>query len=1011
MASPSPFQNLRFRLSSGPELDVRSFRVDERLGAPFVVELVTRSPDPDLDLEGFVGEGARFDVSGHSGRGWVGVIRAFEQVLAEPSGLSTYRVELVPQLWLLTQRRNHRMFQRMTEPEIVLELLSDWKIAVDPRLDTASYKKRDYRVQYAESDFAFMSRMLEDAGITYWFDTVGEESRMVLSDAPQATPPRAPIAHEADPTQVVDREFVTGISVVREVKPGKYTVRDVDFRIPPDYPLLSSSSAKAKQIESQLESFHYVPGAFLFEGQSGGTPSADSKLSARTSEREGELLATRRLDAKRSESRTYSFQTNVVGLKPGMRLPIVGHARSELGAAHPVLISETSLAGTVAGEWSISCRAKRGDAPFRPALSTPKPKVSGVETATVVGAEGDEIHTDEFGRIRVHFHWDRDSRMNDDSSCWVPVSHPWAGTGFGGMNIPRVGQEVVVDFLSGDPDRPIILGRVYTASQPVPFKLPDNKTQSGWKSNSTTGSGGYNEMMFEDSVGNELLRMQAEKDMHTLVKNDEARTVQNDRTKKILRDETSHIGRDRTETVGHDETITIGNDRTERVIANESLTVQGNRSRAVNANEDVFIGENYSRHVVDNASDTVGANASQVVSGNRNAQVGGSDATTVEQTRSASIGISDATTVGLSYSISVAPGGAPLGSYQMFPGKTEITTGQGATITMEGSRITLKADTIFFDAKNIFGAASEEISFGATKGVTMGSASGQAKVNGKTLVLHGDSTAELTSGGATTVSGTPVQLNGPGLFAGRVTELAPATITTGAALVVIGGASFPFPVVRLPDGSLKIGDHIIIKPGNEIPDFQNKTLRDLGIMSSTPAGLGRLNNLQNNPGGHNVTISEYTAADAKNLGANNSYAIPTGDWQKSYLTRDAKGNPIPNSGADSDLHYNPDIALGPNGREAEPPDATLFHELGHTEHNAYGVDRQGEKMGDGWTDREEWQNIEGGVNKPGGANDIPGSPQSPSENDYLGDRNYPYRRGDHGGKYLNPDGTVVKDPP
>ena len=1001
----SPMQNVSFRLASGESLDVRTFSVTEKIGTPFAIELIARSPDPDLDLEGFVGEPARFEIA--HGRSWVGAVRAFELVQAEPTGLSTYRVELVPALWLLTQRRNHRIFQRMTEPEMAMQLLAEWKIAFEARLDAATYKKRDYRVQYGESDFAFLSRMLEDAGVSYWFETSGDQTKLVLCDAPQSGEARAPIHHCDDPSTVPYQDFVTALSVVREVKPGKYTVRDIDFRIPPSYPLLATHNATAKHVEAQLESFHYVPGAFLYEAEGGGSPVADDKLAVRSSEREAELLAQRRLEAKRSESRTYAFNTSALDLRPGVRVPILGHARSELGPEHPLLVTEIILRGEVNGEWSMRCRAKPGEAPYRPALSTPKPKVSGVETATVVGAAGDEIHTDEFGRVRVHFHWDRQSHMNDDSSCWVPVSHPWAGTGFGGMNIPRVGQEVIIDFLGGDPDRPVVMGRLYTASQPVPFKLPDNKTQSGWKSNSTTGTGGYNEVMFEDAAGAELLRMQAERDMNTLVKHDEVHTVQNDRTRKVLRHETTDIGGNRTETVKLDETITIGGDRTETVIQNEDLTVQGNRSRAVQGNEDVFIGANYSGQVVQNLSQTIGANASALITANRSAQIGASDSTTVGVNRSASVGVSDAVTVGFSYSVSVAPGGAPLGSQKMTPGKTEITTGLGATLTLEGAKITLKADTLVFEAKNIYGIAEEKIAFGGRAGVSMGSANGEAKVNGKTLKLSGVSSADLTSPGATTVSGTPVQLNGPGLFAGRVTELAPATITTGAALVVIGGASFPYEVTKLPDGTLKVGDHILIRPGVDNPEFQSLVMRDLGVMSSTPSGRGMLDNIQNNPGGHDVTIREYTAAEAAKWGENNSLAYRQGDG--GLLTYDASGNPVPGSGAGTEIAYNPSIKLGPAGQE-EPADAVLFHEMSHAEHNANGTNRAGDAMDHGWDNREEWQTIEGGVNQPGGSNDIPGAPVSPSENDYLGDRNYPYRRTDHGSGYSNPDGSPIGGP-
>ena len=210
---------------------------------------------------------------------------------------------------------------------------------------------------------------------------------------------------------------------------------------------------------------------------------------------------------------------------------------------------EVAIHGTDDGEWSLSAEAVSADQPYHPPVTTAKPRVQGVESATVVGPPGEEIHTDEFGRVRVQFHWDREGRYDDNSSCWIPVSQPWGGAGYGGMNLPRIGQEVLVDFLGGDPDRPVIVGRVFTNLQKVPWKLPDNKTQSGLRSNSTGASGGYNEMMFEDALGKELVRFQAERDYNKLVKNDENTTVGNDRTKEIKRNENVTIGNDRSKTV------------------------------------------------------------------------------------------------------------------------------------------------------------------------------------------------------------------------------------------------------------------------------------------------------------------------------------------------------------------------------------------------------------------------------------------------------------------------------
>ncbi len=579
MNEPTSLPDLSF-FAGDSTLDVRGFHVKDPIGALFSVELTVVSPDPDLDLDGLIGEPGRFAIGAR--RAWAGVVESFEQVRAEPSGLSTYRAHLVPRLWLLTQRRNHRIFQRLTEPDIAMRLLAEWGIPFEPRLDRAAYKKRDYRVQYAESDFAFLSRMLEDAGITYWFEGAGDESVMVLSDAPHTGEVRRPLEFVDDPTGVAATDYATALSVKRRLKPGRYTMRDVDHRLPATHRLLATSNQSSKAIEGALERFHYVPGAFLFEGQGGDTPTADDKLAVRSSELEAERLVQRRLEVSRGEARVYRFRSNALDLQPGHRVSIAGHPKSELGSEQPLLITETSFAGEATGRFTIACEARASDVPYRPALSTPKPKVSGVETAVVVGSPGEEIHTDELGRVRVHFHWDRESQMNDESSCWIPVSQPWAGTGFGGMNLPRVGQEVIVDFLGGDPDRPMITGRVYTTPEPVPYKLPENKTQSGWKSSSTDHTGGYNEIMFEDRAGKELVRIQAERDLHRLVKHDEEDAVLNDRSR----------------TVGRDESVAVGGDRTHQVTGNERI--------AIGQNQRTFIGVNRATQVGDTDSTIVG---------------------------------------------------------------------------------------------------------------------------------------------------------------------------------------------------------------------------------------------------------------------------------------------------------------------------------------------------------------------------------------------------------------------
>lgn len=561
---PLTGKNLDVEIASGDKLDVRQFSVHERLSALFQVNLMVVSENSSIEFDDVVGQPAKFTMAaGMHERFWSGICNHFEQVKVEPTGLSTYQLSIVPTLWLTTQRKNHRMFQQISEPDIVQKMLKEWGIEPVVRIDAGAYKKRKYRVQYAESDFAFMSRMLEDAGITFYFEQEGGESKLVLSDAPQSNPKRGAPLKFIDDTSMVKNiaiEYITGVRMGQRVRPGKYTVKDHDYRKPPNYKLMKTAS-KGLAVEEKLERFQYAPGAFLFGADSGeATPVADDKGKTRTDEKEGESLAQRRLDAKRGSARIATFETNGHDLAPGVVMNMGGHPHSALGDGKNLLVVESSLSGTDRGEWSHYCEARGTEVPFRPDLVTPRPTVNGVESATVVGPAGEEIHTDEFGRVRVHFHWDRESKMDDNSSCWIHVSQPWGGSGYGGSNLPRVGQEVLVDFLGGDPDRPVIVGRVFTNLQKTPYKLPDNKTQSGWKSMSSPGgeASNYNELMFEDKKGQELVRMQAEKDLTKLVKNNES--------------------------------VTIGQNRTKLVGANDSLKVKFNQTIAVGINRSTHVG-------------------------------------------------------------------------------------------------------------------------------------------------------------------------------------------------------------------------------------------------------------------------------------------------------------------------------------------------------------------------------------------------------------------------------------
>lgn len=625
LAPPS----LTVTVTGDAALDVREFVVHEALGELFVVELVCVSFDHDIDFDALIGEPASFRISrpgsGQS-RVFSGVVRAARQLVSEPQGLSTYTLTIVPALWLLTQNRTYRIFQDTTDPDIALAIFSRWGLAPDARL-TESYKPRRYRVQYAESDFAFASRLLQDAGVTFFFDT-GESGggAFMLSDAPEKSEARAPLPFVATPTQALRQDFVTRLRFTRTVAPGAYTQEDVDFRRPPSFPVRASSKG-GLAVESALEVYHYNPGALLFAGGGGdGTPTADDRGAQRTDLAEGGRQTEKRLAAKRGSARRCAFGTSALDVRPGSIVSFTDHPRAEFGSGQSFLVVSSHMHGSSNDAFLHTCEAQPTTARFRPPLATPKPKARGVESATVVGPGGAEIYSDEFGRVRVHFHWDREGSADESASCWIPVNQPWGGTSFGALNIPRIGQEVLVDFLSGDPDRPVIMGRVFTQTNPPPYelpgfkdlqtirsestpKLPTGTARSGMINGKTTGGGdgsgtagpqssplgggmpfsldkiaslvgssrlfqasspdgsthGWqgSELGMLDPQGNELLYMQAQKDFHKVVKNNQISVIGHAKSETIGSDNIRYVGNKEGFNVGADRTGSVSGEQLE----------------------------------------------------------------------------------------------------------------------------------------------------------------------------------------------------------------------------------------------------------------------------------------------------------------------------------------------------------------------------------------------------------------------------------------------------------------
>jgi type VI secretion system secreted protein VgrG len=584
-------------------LSVRHFSVHEAVSSLFMVSVLARSESPSIDLEGIVGQPASLRVvSGYAyarlggARLWSGLVSSIEQVQAvqpTPRGaqLSSYSLRIVPKLWLLTQRRNHKIFQHLSVPDIIDQVLDGWGVERAWEIDRGSYPKLEYKVQYGETDYAFMSRLLEEAGISFTFpDDDAKGSKVTLSDKLETNPPRpgGPLPFVDNPSRSAEKEYVSQVRLLHAVKPGAHVVRDYDFRNP-SFALLGEAP-KAAGHEAMLEQYHYEPGASLVEGgKGGGTPAADDKGVARAEPSAAKSRASKALGGTRSDKRVVSFETNTIDLWPGQIISIDRHPHAEMGDDKKLLLTEFTVEGTPGEEWSMSAAAAFADAPYMPAQKTPKPRVQGVQSATVVGPAGQEIHTDEFGRVRVQFPWDRDGQGDENSSCWMRVSQGWAGTGYGMIVIPRIGHEVLVGFFEGDPDQPIIVGRVYNAKATVPYPLPDHKTRSTWKTDTSPGSNGFNEIMFEDKKGKELVFEQAQKNRRRLVKNDEQITIGHDRQKYVQNDDFSKTDGFVRVLVGKDQDIVIKQDKRERVEGNSHLYVKGKRNQMIEGNQSLEV--------------------------------------------------------------------------------------------------------------------------------------------------------------------------------------------------------------------------------------------------------------------------------------------------------------------------------------------------------------------------------------------------------------------------------------
>ena len=524
-------------------LDVRRYVIEEEMSGLFSAAVWATSARADLNLEAIVDQEAAIRVvSGHklsarAGRTWLGVCAEARLVSVETTGESQYFLRVVPRLWLLDQRIDYRVFQHKSTPAIVKQILERWGVTATWKIDDAAYKKHWYKIQYGESDYALVSRLLEDAGIAFIVDhEEDKKSELIFADKLHGGTKREEKLHfVANPNQARDEEYVTNVTVRHGVRPGAVTLRDHDLRRP-GFALFAHATSKHEH-EAKLEHYEFAPGSFLVEGAK-SDPAADDQGGYRHDENWGKAAAERRLDALRADKLRLSFDGNCIDLDPGLLVAFDNHPHPDLAAERQFLVTRTRLEGKAAAECRVHAEAVVASEHYRPPRRTPRPVVRGVQSALVVGPTGaDAIHTDEHGRVRVQFPWDREGKRDDHSSCWLRVSQACAGPGFGTLHLPRIGHEVLVEFAGGNPDEPLIVGRLFSPTRPYPHSLPGKQMVSAWRSSSNPGADGANELSFDDSSGAERVTLQVERDFYQLVKNDELVTVGANRGKHVKGDE------------------------------------------------------------------------------------------------------------------------------------------------------------------------------------------------------------------------------------------------------------------------------------------------------------------------------------------------------------------------------------------------------------------------------------------------------------------------------------------
>ncbi len=563
---------------------LKTFTGTEELGRLFNFELELLSEQRAIKFEDIVGQNAtvRLALPGGGTRYFNGFISRFAQ-LPNQDTMASYRATLSPWLWFLTRMADCRIFQDKTVPKIVEDVFRDHGFTDFKNSLSGSYRERDYCVQYRETDFNFISRLLEEEGIYYFFEHDNGKHTLVLADSKSAHATYegySSLPYLAQKAATPHQQVVTDWLVEQAVLPDFASLNDFDFEKP----------NTSLNVKAGTGNPHAASGFEVFDYPGGYKEYADGETNARL-----------RIEEIQAGFEVAKGTTQAHGVVPGCLLSLERHPRDDqnreyliVGAQYQLKLDFYGSAVRAEEAEFFQCQfsAVPSEKPFRAARQARKPVLGGPQTAIVTGPSGEEIYTDKYGRVKVQFHWDRRGKGDENSSCWLRVGQSWAGKNWGAIQIPRIGHEVIVSFLEGDPDQPLIIGSVYNAESMPPYALPDNKTLSTLKSNSSKNGKGFNEIRFEDKKGDEQIFIHAEKNQDIRVKNSVYETVGanrhlivgNDQVEQVLQDRHETVKRDHAEKIGRDRSLLVAGKEAKEIAASQSLKVKGDVIEEFSAN-------------------------------------------------------------------------------------------------------------------------------------------------------------------------------------------------------------------------------------------------------------------------------------------------------------------------------------------------------------------------------------------------------------------------------------------